>query len=60
MLKRQRKRDCGCSGHPHGRPKITRGPCYGCGLRKAVKERILGKKLVQRWLRAKDRDDVED
>lgn len=52
MIKRKKKRDCGCSGHPRGRPKITLGPCYGCGLREAVKERIAGKREVRAWLRS--------
>jgi len=52
MLKRQKKRDCGCSGHPSGRPKVTKGPCYGCGLREAVKERIRGRRIERAWVRS--------
>jgi hypothetical protein len=60
MIKQRKKRDCGCSGHPSGCPKITRGPCFGYGIRKAVRERIRGKQIVRVWRDAIDRDAVED
>lgn len=61
MIKRRKKRGCDCSGHPSGNPKIaTGGPCYGGGVRPAVKERIAGKLVVRAWLLAEDLDDVED
>lgn len=59
MKKRQKKRDCSCSGHPHGRPKITLGPCYGDQLREAVKERIRGRRQERAWLRSADPEDEE-
>jgi hypothetical protein len=60
MLKRSKKRDCGCSGHPSGQPKVTRGPCYGYGVRAAVKVRIRGKRIARAWLEAVDLGDVEE
>jgi hypothetical protein len=60
MLKQSKKRDCGCSGHPSGRPKLTHGPCYGYGVRAAVKERIRGKRIARVWLEARDVDDVDE
>jgi len=60
MIKQRKKRDCGCSGHPSGRPKVTRGPCHGYGLRAAVRERIDGRRVVRAWLLAEDLDDVEE
>lgn len=54
-----KKSDCGCSGHTNGNPKIGHGPCYGYGdQRPAVRERIAGKRLVRRWLEA--RDDLDE
>jgi hypothetical protein len=50
MLKRFRKRDCKCSGHRRGRPKIGWGPCYGCALRPAVRERIDGERASSTWV----------
>lgn len=48
-----KKTDCGCSGHTHGNPKVGDGLCYGYGdQRPIVRERIVGKKLVARWLAA--------
>ena len=57
--KRKKKNDCGCSGHPAGRPKLSRGPCYDYGLRPAVRERIRGKRLERAWRDAIDLEDVE-
>jgi hypothetical protein len=59
VIKRRKKRDCGCSGHPAGCPKISRGPCYGYGLRPAVRERIRGKAIVRSWIAAADTADVD-
>lgn len=50
MLKRRKKVDCSCSGHPRGRPKVSLGPCFGCSVRPAVKERQEGKRLARRLL----------
>jgi hypothetical protein len=58
--KRKKKSDCGCSGHPSGRPKLSRGPCYGYSVRPAVIERIRGKRIEHVWLAATDPEDVED
>lgn len=58
--RRKKKSDCGCSGHPSGRPKLSRGPCYGYGVRPAVIERIRGKQIENAWLAAVDPEDVED
>lgn len=60
-IKSEKKRDCGCSGHPSGRPKLSRGVCFGgdC-LRPAVRERIRGRRLVRAWSAAIDLEDVED
>jgi hypothetical protein len=61
MVKQRKKHDCGCSGHPSGRPKYGTGPCYGYGtLRPAVRDRIDGKKSIRAWRRAVDLDDVDD
>ena len=60
MIKQRKRRDCGCSGHPTGRPKVSRGPCYGDCLRAAVRERIRGKRIVRAWRHARDLADVED
>ena len=59
MIKQPKKRDCGCSGHPAGQPKVSRGPCYGYGLRTAVRERIRGKRIERLWREAIDPEDVE-
>ena len=59
MIKRQKKHDCGCSSHPTGRPKVSRGPCYGDCLRAAVRERIYGKRIERAWLEVRELDDVE-
>jgi hypothetical protein len=58
--KGNKKRDCGCSGHPAGRPKYSRGPCYGYALRPAVRDRINGRRLERVWRAAIDLEDVED
>lgn len=55
-----KKRDCGCSGHPSGRPKLSRGPCYGYGVRPTVRERIRGHGIERAWCAANDLEDVED
>jgi hypothetical protein len=60
MIKRRKKSDCSCSGHPSGQPKVTRGPCYGCGMRAAVRERIRGRQIERVWSEAIDLEDVED
>lgn len=60
MIKQRKKRDCSCSGHPSGIPKVSRGPCYGYGLRAAVRERIRGHQIERVWRGAVDLDDVED
>jgi hypothetical protein len=60
MIKQPKKRDCNCSGHPSGRPKVSRGPCYGDSLRIAVRERIRGRSIERTWLEAIDLEDVED
>jgi hypothetical protein len=60
MLKQSKKRDCRCSGHPSGQPKLTRGLCYGNDVRAAVRERIRGRQIVRIWLEADDLEDVED
>jgi hypothetical protein len=39
---------------------VTRGPCYGDGVRAAVRERIHGKWIARAWLKAIDTEDVED
>jgi len=59
VIKQQKKRDCGCSGHPSGQPKVSCGPCYGYGVRPAVRERIYGKQIVRAWRTAPDLRDVE-
>ena len=58
--KRRKKRDCGCSGHPSGRPKLSRGVCYGDCLRPAVRERIRGRQIERVWRAAIDLEDVDD
>jgi hypothetical protein len=60
MVKRRKKRDCGCSGHPSGSPKMSRGPCYGYGMRPAVHERIRGRRIERAWRDAAELEDVED
>lgn len=60
MIKQRKKRDCSCSGHPSGRPKVSRGPCYGDGVRSAVRERVRGKWIERVWSEALDPEDVED
>lgn len=60
MIKQRKKRDCRCSGHPTGRPKVPRGLCFGYGPRPAVQERIRGKQIVRAWRVAIDLDAVED
>jgi hypothetical protein len=60
MIKQPKKHDCSCSGHPSGQPKVSRGPCYGYGVRAAVRERIRGKRVARVWLEAHDLEDVED
>lgn len=60
MIKRTKKKDCGCSGHPSGRPKLSRGPCFGYSLRPAVHERIRGRQIERAWKAAIDLEDVED
>lgn len=62
MIKQRKKRDCACSGHPSGQPKVPRGVCFGCGLslRPAVRERIRSKRVVRAWSTAIDLDEVED
>lgn len=59
MIKQQKKHGCGCSGHPTGRPKVSHGPCYGDGVRPAVRARIRGKQIVRAWRTASDLADVE-
>jgi hypothetical protein len=59
MIKQKKRRGCGCSGHPSGRPKVSHGPCYGDGVRPAVRDRIDDKRIVRAWLTASDRADVE-
>lgn len=60
--KKPKSHDCRCSGHPTGRPKISRGVCYGYGycLRPAVRERIHSRRIIRAWLAAIDPGDVED
>lgn len=59
--RRRKKHDCGCSGHPSGRPKVSRGPCYGYGdVRPAVIERRRGRRIARVWITAFNVDDVED
>jgi hypothetical protein len=60
MIKQRKKSDCSCSGHPSGQPKVSRGPCYGYGVRSAVRERIRGKRIERTWLAAIELEDVED
>ena len=60
MIKQPKKRDCSCSGHPSGRPKVTHGPCFGDSLRAAVRERIRGKRIARVWRTAISLEDVED
>jgi hypothetical protein len=60
MIKQPKKHDCSCSGHPFGRPKYGRGPCYYGGLRPAVRERIRGKRIARAWLAAIKREDVDE
>lgn len=60
MIKQRKKRDCSCSGHPTGQPKVSRGPCYGYGLRAAVRERIRGKEIERAWRESISLEDVED
>ncbi len=59
MIKQKKRHDCGCSGHPAGRPKVPHGPCYGYGTRPALRERITGKKIVRAWRVAIDVHDVD-
>lgn len=58
--KGKKKSDCGCSGHPSGRPKLSRGPCYGYGVRPAARERIRGRQIERVWREAIELEDVED
>lgn len=60
MVKRRKKSDCSCSGHPSGQPKLSRGVCFGNGIRPAVRERIRGKQIERAWLGAAELEDVED
>ena len=60
MIKRRKKSGCRCSGHPSGCPKVSCGPCYGYGVRPAVRERIRGKRVERVWSAAIDLDDIED
>jgi hypothetical protein len=59
MIKQRKKRDCNCSGHPTGHPKIAHGPCFGDQLREAVKERIRGRRQERAWLRSASPDDED-
>jgi hypothetical protein len=59
-IKSEKKRDCCCSGHPAGRPKLSRGVCFGDCLRPAVRERIQGRRIERAWSAATDLEDVED
>jgi len=58
MVKQQKKRDCVCSGHPRGRPKVGHGPCY-LGQRPATRLRIRGKRAERAWLRSASPEDEE-
>lgn len=44
--KRAKYRRCNCRGRKHGNPKYGDGICR-CLMRKAVKERIRGKRFVK-------------
>lgn len=59
MLKQRKKRDCSCSGHPRGRPKVSHGPCCRDQLREAVRERIRGRRLERAWLRSAAPEDED-
>ena len=60
MIKQLKKSACSCSGHPAGQPKVSSGPCYGYGVRAAVRTQIRGKQIARVWLGAVDLADVED
>jgi hypothetical protein len=59
MIKQTKKSDCSCSGHPSGQPKVSRGVCFGYGVRPAVRARIRGKRIERAWRAAIDLEDVE-
>ena len=59
-----KKTDCNCRRRVRGNPKYGNGPCYHDmrDQRRAVVERIAGKRLAQRWLvaaRLRELDDVD-
>jgi hypothetical protein len=39
---------------------VSRGPCYGDGVRPAVRDRIRGKQIERAWRAAIELEDVED
>lgn len=47
-----------CSKRHFGKPKVGRGLCHR-GVRQAVKDRIVGKRVAHKWLRAVDREDLD-
>jgi hypothetical protein len=51
---------CNCRRRSFGNPKYCGGgPCAGVGMRPAVRERIVGKRVAREWLRAIDTQDVD-
>jgi hypothetical protein len=40
---------CDCRKRRRGQPKVSRGPCYGPEVRDAVRTRIEGRRVCDRW-----------
>jgi hypothetical protein len=59
--KKPKQRSCKCVKRKHGQPKVTVGICHreDNGYRKAVRERINGKRLERDWSREVDPEDSD-